>query len=302
MSELGGCRRAAGFKLRGHPAAPVQGSPAAILGTLFHEGVAQAARVLLGKEALIEDEEVRFAGVPGHPDLFADGLLVDFKTVGYAMQLDKIRREGPPVRHRWQVMCYAAALIVQGRPVKRVRLDYIQRDSGEEHIWEAPFSMQDVRDAIAWLGNVRSAPLEALPRDYAPDSAYCASCPFYQPCWGHGVPERDPRSVLYLEDPDAARWLRQLADARERRAAAEADEAQAKGALDALRTVTKPGESQDIVAGDMSARIAVTKGRASLDRPKIEQDYAAAGAKPPLKYGQPTVQITLLTAADKESK
>lgn len=294
MSELGGCRRAAGFRVRGATGAR-KGSVQAILGTFFHEGMARAARVILGEYALIEDEEVRFGGVPGHPDLYVDGVLVDYKSVGYAMQLDRIRRDGPPTGHRWQAMCYAAALIVAGRPVHTVRLDYIQRDSGEEHVWEAPFNMQDVRDAMAWLGNVRSAPLESLPRDYSPDSAHCANCPFYEPCWGHGVPDRDPRSVLYLDDPDAEKWMTRLAEARERKAIAEADEAEAKGALDALRTVAKPGESQDVVAGGMSARISVSKGRGSLDRPKIEEDYARAGARPPMKHGQPVVQITLLT-------
>jgi hypothetical protein len=109
------------------------------------------------------------------------------------------------------------------------------------------------------------------------------------------VPERDPRSVLYLEDPDAEAWMKKLGDAQLRRALAEADEKEAKGALDALRTVTRPGESQDIVAGAMSARVTITKGRESLDRTQIEADYARAGARPPLKYGEPGVRITLLT-------
>ncbi len=163
---------------------------------------------------------------------------------------------------------------------------------------EAPFSMADVREAMDWLRNVREAPLESLPRDYAPDSAYCASCPFYAPCWGHGVPGRDPRSVLYTADPDAERWLRQLAAAREAKATAEAAEAEAKGALDALRTITEPGDSQDITAGAMSARITITRGKLGLDREQIEADYALAEAKVPRKRSSPSVQITLLPGAD----
>lgn len=300
ISNLGGCRRAAGYRLRGYPAEPP--GPGArmkmILGTAIHGALAEAARAALGDEALIEDTEVRFAGVPGHPDLIHGGICVDFKTRGFAVQLENVRRHGPPRQHRWQVNLYAAALIRQGRPVHTVRLDYIDRGSGEEYVWEAPFSMADVRDAMAWLENVRTAPLEALPRDYAPDSAYCASCPYFRACWGRGVPDRDPRSILFLEDPDAEKWLRQLAAAREAKTAAEADEAEAKGALDALRTVTEPGDSQDITAGAFSARISVTRGKLGLDREQVENDYALAGAKVPRKRSSPSVQITLLAGGD----
>ncbi len=300
MSNLGGCRRAAGYRVRGHPEQPsVPGSRmSAIIGTAVHAAFAEAARTALGDDALIEDTEVRFAGVPGHPDLYHDGLLVDLKTLGFAAQLEKIRRHGPSRQHKWQVMCYAAALILAGHEVRTVRLDYLVRGDGEEYAWEGPFDMAEVREAMAWLRNVREAPLESLPRDYAPDSAYCRSCPFFGPCWGRAVPDRDPRSVLYVEDPDAERWLRQLAAAREAKAAAEAAEAEAKGALDALRTITEPGDSQDITAGTMSARISITRGKLGLDKEQIEIDYALAEAKVPRKRGTPSVQITLLGGID----
>jgi hypothetical protein len=296
MSNLGGCRRAAGYRVHGYSAGDGF-SMQAVLGTAIHEALAASARLALGDEAMVEDTEVRFAGVTGHPDLCKGGTLVDFKTRGFAVQLENVRRHGPPRQHLWQAMCYAAALILAGREVTTVRLDYIDRGSGEEYVWEAPFSMADVRDAMAWLRNVREAPLESLPRDYAPDSAYCRNCPFFQPCWGRAVPDRDPRSVLYLEDPDAERWLRQLAAARAAKSAAEAAEAEAVGALDAIRTIVTPGDSQDVVAGEMSARISITKGRSSLDRTAIERDYAQAGLSAPVKYGTPTVKITITSPA-----
>lgn len=299
VSELGGCRRAAGYRLHGYPQEDNGGSSMqAILGSAIHEVFAKAAAQQIGGDpgvVIFDDTSVRFAGVLGHPDVYANEQVVDLKTTGYAIQIAKIRRDGPPRKHLWQIATYAAALILEGKPVRTVRLNYIDRGTGEEYVWESPFRMQDVRDAMAWLENVKNAPLESLPRDYDADSVWCASCPFFGPCWGRAVPDRDPRSVLYIEDPDTEGWLKKLADARERKAEAEADEKLARGALDALRTVAKPGESQDIQAGSMQARITVTKGRTSLDREQIELDYARAEAKVPLRRGDPSVTITILT-------
>ena len=186
MSEIGGCRRQAGYRLAGFPAAQLSSTPA-VMGTAIHLVFADAARAVLGDSAIIEDA-VSFAGLLGHPDLFHDGLVVDLKTTAYAVQLDKVRREGPPARHVWQCSLYAAALTVRGHQVRRIRLNYLDRSNGEEVVWEDDFKLQHVRDALAWVEAVKRGPLQSLPRDYSPDSAYCRNCPLFPSAGGGACP------------------------------------------------------------------------------------------------------------------
>src|SRR5712691_6842353 len=117
MSALGSCRRQAGYGLQGYEADEdwefngIQ----AVLGSAIHELAAEAARDLVGRpaqdsddsqagnggpppRAMIEDIEVRFGGLLGHPDLYYDGIVRDIKTLGYSMQLDDRRQRGPKKR------------------------------------------------------------------------------------------------------------------------------------------------------------------------------------------------------------
>jgi hypothetical protein len=148
---------------------------------------------------------------------------------------------------------------------------------------------------MAWLKDVRESPVEVLPRDYRPDSVMCQSCRFFRRCW-QAEPGADDRHVLFLDDPDAAAWATRLEDARARRKAAEADEADAKGALDHLRSVARPGDKEDIEVPGLAKliRFHVKRGRQSPDMAMIAMDYKRAGARPPVKYGEPTVGIALV--------
>lgn len=296
MSKLGACRRQVGYTLGRYPAD--EGYEASgiqnVMGTAIHEALAQAAPLAIeGGHA--ETLEVSFAGLKGHPDLWVDGVVRDYKTVSYSMQLEQRRQLGPPQRERYQAHTYGAGLIIGGYPVHTVQLDYIARDSGDEYLHEEPFSMAVVAEAMAWLDSVRTTQVEVLPRDYRPDSAFCQSCPFYRRCWNH-EPGKDPRSVLFLDNPDAAAWAAKLEDARRRRKAAEDDEADAKGALDALRSVTRPGGKEDIaVPGlDKVIRFTMKRGKLSPDMARIAVDYRNAGARPPMRQGEPTVGIALV--------
>src|SRR5439155_1744226 len=145
------------------------------------------------------------------------------------------------------------------------------------------FDPQQVRDALAWLDNVRALPVEMLNRDYAPDTAFCQHCPFFGDCWGGAVADRDPRSVLYVEDPDALRWARQLANARATIAAAKALEAEAKGALDAIRP-NELGSSDPIDVGlpDRNLQWQVSVSR-PLDTSAVKAEYERTGAQPPTR-------------------
>jgi hypothetical protein len=285
VSDLGGCRRQAGFKLAGQPPEKPSGSVQAVIGTAVHDKVDEAL-VAMRDAGLIPansviNEEVRFGGLLGHPDLYVDGVLRDTKTVGYDAQLASYQLNGPPKRHLWQAMTYAAALIVSDRPVHIVQLDYLVRDSGNSWLWEGPFDYDQVRDAMQWLNSVRETPLEMLARDFAPDSAQCSHCPFFNACWSGHVLDRDERSVLLVEDGDAVKWARKLEDARAAKKWATEEEQRAKGVLDGLRPNTE-GKGEVALEGFGKVLRWTVSRRRNLDADQVRADYARNGAQPPL--------------------
>jgi hypothetical protein len=241
MSDLGSCRRKVGYKLAGTEPVNPSGSVQAAMGSAIHDLIADTIAGL-NLPGIVAEQEVRIAGLLGHFDREEDDLMVDVKTTS-SRWLEHIKLHGPEHGHLWQVSCYAAARILQGSKVKRVRIDYLARDTGEEYQWPspegAPFNPRHVRDAFEWLENVRRTDVDMLPRDNDPDSVFCQGCPFGGPdggiCWEGYVPERHLRSVQFVEDPDAAKWAEKLWDARERKRAAEKDESEAKQVLDAIR-------------------------------------------------------------------
>jgi CRISPR/Cas system-associated exonuclease Cas4 (RecB family) len=305
MSSLGSCRRQAGYHAQGYAPDPefVDVGIQAVLGTACHEAAARAARALI-PGAAAEDLEVSFAGLKGHPDLWVDGTVVDLKTKGYSLQVENVRQNGPAQRDLWQISAYAAGLILAGYPVHTLRLDYIARDSGDEHIHEQPFSTEVVQLAMAWLADVRETMAEMLPRDYRPDSATCRSCRFFRRCW-QAEPPSDDRHVLFLDDPDAAAWAERLEDARARLKAAERDEADARGALDHLRSVRVPGEKEwiEVPGLEKVIRFSVRKGRQTPDMAQIALAYKRADpdARPPVKYGEPTIGVALIKRKPEDS-
>lgn len=292
MSELGGCRRAAGYRVQGwtpEPAGPA--GLQAVLGTSVDDAVTRVlhemkARGELPPDALIQPT-VNYAGITGHPDLFVSPTVRDTKTLGFSSQLDRYAEHGPPRRHRWQVFMYGAALLVAGHQVERVELDYLDRGSGRDWQWSAPFTVEPVREALEWLRYVSETEVDLLPRDHLPDSAICQACPFRRYCWTEAaVPDRDELSALYLDHPDANYWATELREARAAARDAEAREKRARGALDAIR----PNDSGDAdleIAG-LEKRIRFSVGRReSLDRKQIEADYAEVGRVPPVTVGHP---------------
>lgn len=296
MSDLGGCRKHAGYKLHGQPPEKPSGSVQAVIGTAVHDTADVALRMMRDAGIIPADsvinEEVKFGGLLGHPDLYVDGILRDIKTIGYDAQLTSYQMNGPPKRHMWQVMTYAAALILTDRPVRTVQIDYLVRDSGNSWLWEGPFDYGIVREAMLWLQIVRETPLEWLARDYAPDSVQCKHCPFFNACWDGHVLDRDERSVLLVEDGDAVAWAVKLEKARAQVKAAKEDEARAKGALDALRPNTE-GRGEVQLDGYPKLLRWTVSHRKNLDNDQVRADYARNGAQPPLTPSS-SVKLELL--------
>lgn len=248
MSELGGCRRRAGYRMAGVAPSNPSGSVQAAMGSAIHDAIAEILEEL-GIDGVSHEREVRFAGLVGHYDRTEDDMVIDVKTTS-SRWLEHIKLHCPELPHLWQVSLYAAALKFEGHDIKRVRIDYLARDTGEEFIWPnehgAVFNPRHVRDALQWLKVVYDSELEMLPRDHDPDGPFCSSCPFFTLCWQGHVPERDRRSVMFVEDPDAAKWADELWDVRKQIKALQERADAVKGVLDAIR----PNDGGHVKVGD----------------------------------------------------
>lgn len=292
MSELGGCERRAGYRLAGAAPTNASGSVQAVLGTAIHAAVQQVLTDVAEPGDLVE-HPVMFAGIPGHIDRYeaAARRLIDVKTTS-SRWLEHIKLEGPDRSHRWQTAGYAGALIASGTAVDTIRIDYIARDTGEEWSHERRFDLQEARDALAWVAQVRDADVEMLNRRYAPDSAFCQHCPFLNTCWGPDQPGRDRRAILFAEDPDALSWVEKLDKARKDKAAAEEREAEARGALTALQpSVDRGTHLVDVGLPDRLLAFQVTYPE-RLDTAAVKQEYAKTGARPPYKPAdKPQVKV-----------
>jgi CRISPR/Cas system-associated exonuclease Cas4 (RecB family) len=270
MSELGGCRRRAGYRLAGTEPSNPSGSVQAAMGSAIHQAIAEILEEI-GTPGVSHEREVRFAGLIGHYDRLEGDVLVDVKTTSVRW-LEHIKLHCPEIPHLWQVSLYAAALKLEGHEVNRVRIDYLARDSGEEFIWPnergARFNPQHVRDALEWLQLVFDTELEMLPRDYDPDSSFCGHCPFFTICWQGHVQDRDRRTVLFAEDPDAGKWADELWDLRQQMKVLESREKTVKAALDAIR----PDDGGRVKAGDR-----VLDFRRNARNPEAFSVYFVAG-------------------------
>jgi hypothetical protein len=108
--------------------------------------------------------------------------------------------------------------------------------------------------------------------------------------------------VLFVDNQDAAEWATRLQSAQVMRKAAEHAEADAKGALDALRTVSRPGETEYVEVPGLNRviRFSVNRGKKSPDMAQIANDYKRAGARPPMRYGEPTIRVSLVKKPEGE--
>ena len=292
MSELGGCQRRAGYVLAKTPPTNQGGSVQAVMGTAVHAAVEDVfhemqAAGLIPADDLVE-YEVRFAGVLGHLDRYESRTrrIRDTKTTSDRW-LQHIKVHGASLQHLWQTHLYAAAVMQTGRKVKEIVIDYLARDTGADHQVVVPFDTKHVKDALAWLSNVRALPVDMLNRDYPPESSFCQHCPFLSTCWEGAVPNRDPRSVLIVEDQDAAGWAAKLWQARLDKADAADREAEAKGALDGLRP-NDDGKGDPVDVGfDLNLQWTVSE-TTRLDTDLVRAEYRKIGAKPPVKTSTST--------------
>jgi len=292
MSDLGVCRRRAGYTLANTPHSNPGSAIRAVMGTVLHDGVAEVCRQLQD-EGLLPDgwlieHTVSFAGVLGHLDRYESDsqTLVDVKSTGHRW-LEHVKVYGPPRHDLWQSNLYTAALVTNGHPVAIIAIDYLCRDCGELYRWSDAPDPEYVRAALNWLKEVRETDLEWLPRDYEPHTAFCRECPFLATCWS-GREDRDPRTVLYDANPNGVEWARKLTAARKDLAEAKVRANEAKGALDALRP-NDLGTAELDIGFEYLLRWTVSTVR-RLDSIAVKRDYAKAGGRAPTNETQ-TVKL-----------
>jgi CRISPR/Cas system-associated exonuclease Cas4 (RecB family) len=301
MSELGGCERRAGYRLAGTEPTNASSSVQAVMGTAIHTAVAEVLGHAAARDDLVE-EEVEFAGILGHLDRWeaATKTLIDVKTTS-SRWLEHIKVHGPSKAHLWQTHAYAAALIAKGYEVRTIAIHYLARDTGEEWQHTQPLDLSTVREALAWVARVRSTPIAMLDREYAPDSAFCKSCPFLDICWEGSLAGRDPRTVLYAENPDAKGWIEKLEKARADKAdAADREETAAKALQALLPSLTERGaQLVDVGLPDRLLSFTVTYSK-RLDTAAVKAEYAKTGIEPPYKVADKATVTVKLAARPAE--
>ncbi|MDH6624434.1 hypothetical protein M2271_002236 [Streptomyces sp. LBL] len=235
------CARRAGYLLHGRTPTDGGEKRKAILGTWLHEGALDAVRNEYGWiiERRVEDDTIR-----GHidavqldgrtasrlpkrlrPSLPAEELTVEDIKTKSTFQWDNILRYGASDAELRQVLLYADLLRTEGfadidgqrqlarlgpLPVGRIRFRFLNRDSGEDHVLEMPFTAERAQGARWWVDQVRAAESpEDLPRTFPGPglSAICDNCPFKTACWGPAIAGRRPQSMLIHDDAEREQAL-----------------------------------------------------------------------------------------------
>lgn len=200
-SDAGACPRQVWYRENppeGYTPLP-EDSRKADAGTAFHAGITEARAALYPWRM----HRVRLT-VPGL-DRDAEGdeydpitaTLEDWKTAGDATWA-YIGVNGPRDAAWKQAFVYAYALVVAGHVVRRVRIRYIHRESGEEETFTRPY---DEAYALAALGELINlvtmldTGLEPPRGGRGPDvDPLCDRCPAREHCWNMPAARRAGRT------------------------------------------------------------------------------------------------------------
>lgn len=301
-SEIGVCRRRAGYSHHGTPVSNPENVTglAAIAGTWWHKGALQTMRSEWGAliETRVEDETVRGhvdaielpndwrirAGLPEVDDPVEAIVVDDLKTKRDARMVDYVRNRGPKRSDLFQPHIYARLLrdgkvkpierqaklaAVGPLPVEVIRLRYMARTGEEdaEFVHEQPYDEELAAEAWEWVAQVAASKRpEDLPRDEPGPglSVACDHCPFRRECWGEENGHA-PQALLLVDDRDLARVLADYDNARTDEQDASARKALARAVLDATRPAIYVDPAEDV-----AFKLGWSGGR-MLD-PQIDQD------------------------------
>ncbi|MFI9157479.1 PD-(D/E)XK nuclease family protein [Kitasatospora aureofaciens] len=249
------CERRAAYKHHGHPPTDHVHSPAAILGTYTHTGLTTAAKQEFNwlVERKVADAQVRGSidivqldaptarRLPSRlrPLIPAEAVTVEDIKTKSTWLWDNVLRYGATDAELRQVHLYADLLRTAGFedrkgqqviarlgpvPVERIRLRFINRDSGAEYVQEIDYDPARAEEARWWLDRVAetSSPEEAR-RDFNGPGldAICDYCPFATACWGVPAPGRPAQTTLIRNDADIEKALADYVTAHQQWVAAD---------------------------------------------------------------------------------
>lgn len=330
-SEIGVCRRRAGYSHHGHPVTDpdnVSGI-AAVVGTWIHKGALATMQREWGTviEQRVEDDRLRghvdgidlpntlrvragLAEIEDAPDVVE---VDDLKTKRDRRMIDYVRNRGPKRSELFQTHLYGSLLRDHGvKPIQRqqaladlgpldvevVRLRYFARSAEEgddgEYVYEQPYDPDIAAEAWDWVEQVtRSSSPDDLPRDQdGPGlSIVCDSCPFLTACWGDAG-DHAPQSLLVVTDADLAQTFAEYDAAR-------VDEREAKARKDLARAKLDASEPAIYTDGrDLAFKLGWTGGKTGDPKPDVAAMialYEQAGLTVPYLEPKPTPRVIHLT-------
>ena len=271
-SEVGGCRSALGFRVRGDWESDEPDGWGAARGTAIH-GLME--EVLRGRPGVRTEATTSYRGIPGHADLIVidETSVTDHKTTKLANSQLWKQKPSALRQKRIQAQGYAAGLIDAGElpETATVRLLVIPVDGTYDDwwAWEEPFdrSLADEgADRLEWVRD-RVAAGEPLPKDEP--YRFCADwCRWFSMCRSGDDPEApeeitDPELVAAVAAyGEAAQQVTALGKEKDRLASLIRG---LRGTADGWRiSMTREGEKKSV-----------------LDEEWIRADYTARGEPVP---------------------
>ncbi|GAA2084384.1 hypothetical protein GCM10009759_03360 [Kitasatospora saccharophila] len=243
------CERRAAYIHHGWEPTDHVVSPAAMLGTYIHEGLTTAARrefgwlvekrvadqVIRGSIDVVQLDRVTARQLPRRlrPRVPADVTTVEDIKTRTTYRWDEAIRYGATPGEIRQVMTYTRLLRTVGFadtdgqrvlarlgpiPVERIRLRFINRDSGEEFVQEIPYDPVAAEETVWWLERITETehPEQARRTFYGPGiDPQCDFCPFATACWGAPAEGRPVQANIVHDDEDVARHLADYVAAHE---------------------------------------------------------------------------------------
>ena len=272
-SEVGGCRAALGYRLRGDFITDDPDTWAAQRGTAIHEYLQTA----LDGDGVWFELDTEYRGIPGHVDMVDGYGVTDFKTTSLANSKLWATDHSLLRPKRIQAHGYAAGLVDEDRVDEEgltVRLLIIPVDGTFADWWayEEPFDRSLADEGADRLEDVRErmARGEPLPKDKP--YAWCVAwCPFVSMCRDGD----DPKAAEVITDPEMVAAVTAYGETHAVYAAAEKEKKRLAGIIRGLRGtagewrigLSKPGEPKEVI-----------------DEEWIRADYAARGETVPTTW------------------
>lgn len=222
-SAVGQCRRRVAYTATATPEdEDYDGHKAAGIGKLLHLALAGVAAELW--PAALVEHQVQLPGLerPGTLDLYADGVLTDYKSKScHVFDAIAARGHAEPADIA-QAGVYGIGLEDAGHPVDVLRIVYLNRCNGEELVAERPYDRAEAMAGLMRLHAVLDAVADGreLPRDEpGPAAKACELCPFRRRCWELDASHADARgplsAKLEAEALEAALAYRRVQEAQE---------------------------------------------------------------------------------------